>query len=159
MARDRLALLAGSLFGCEEDDSAGGIESTIPRSFSLAGGYKFRFGENLKAFLQPSVMIQTDFVDLPQASVSLLWGYNPIVVGLNYRMNSGESLGAMLGVNISDSWFLGYAYDYPAGPLNGNFDINTHELVLTYSFGDIWGSGRNGNKNKDIFLREESLNQ
>jgi len=145
-------LLEPSIEGLTAAADAGGFESTVPRSFSLAGGYRFRLGENNKMFLQPSVMIQTDFVDLPQASISALWGYNPIVVGLNYRINSGESIGAMLGVSINDSWFLGYAYDYPAGPLNGNFDINTHELVLTYSFGNIWGGNRNNGRDTDILF-------
>lgn len=108
-----------------------GFSSTIPRSFALMGGY--RFDLNDRSSLTPTVMVQADRDWPPQASVSLYWDYQPIVVGANYRLHN-ESIGGILGFNISDRMFFAYSYDYTLNRLNIAGDVGSHELILSYTF-------------------------
>ncbi|GAB4404157.1 MAG: hypothetical protein OHK0039_04190 [Bacteroidia bacterium] len=112
-------------------ESGIGEDQTIPRSFTLMGGYRFDFNE--RSSLQPMVMLQADNLFPPQANLSLYWNYRPLVVGANYRFFN-ESVGALVGFNISDRAFFAYSYDFVLNSLNRNGDIGSHELVLSYTF-------------------------
>ncbi|TAE51023.1 MAG: type IX secretion system membrane protein PorP/SprF, partial [Bacteroidetes bacterium] len=105
-------------------------DSRIPRSFFLMGGYRFDFGVDGRSSLTPSVMLRTDGIMPPQADVSVRYTYKPIVLGLNYRFHN-DSFSGILGFNVSDRTFLGYAYDYTLSPLNSQRDVNSHEIILT----------------------------
>lgn len=130
--------------------------STDPRTFTIAGGYNFRLGTRMS--LQPSVMMLTDLRGTPQVNASVMWSLSPLMVGLNYRLISdqsrGESIGAMLGVTLNSNTFIGYSYDYPLTGLNFGGDINTHEIILSYTFGDIFGGGRTKDED-DSFKRDD----
>jgi type IX secretion system PorP/SprF family membrane protein len=121
-----------------------GTESTVARSFFLMGGYRFDLGDRMS--LTPSVFLRTEGTR-PQADLSLLFTYKPIIFGLNYRVNSNDSFSGVLGFQISDRTFLGYSYDYTLSSLNGSADVHTNEIVLSYAFPR---SARNPNKTKDI---------
>ncbi|MEL6135768.1 MAG: type IX secretion system membrane protein PorP/SprF, partial [Bacteroidota bacterium] len=108
-------------------------DSRDERTFILSGGYNFKLDSRMR--LMPSVTVMTNGVSLPQATFSALWSYDPISVGVNYRrfdQPSVESVGLILGVNVNTNLTVTYAYDYPLLSLNGNGDINSHELVITY---------------------------
>ncbi|MEL6697419.1 MAG: type IX secretion system membrane protein PorP/SprF [Bacteroidota bacterium] len=128
------------------------LESRDERTFILSGGYNFKLDTRMR--LMPSVTIMTNGVSLPQASLSALWSYDPISVGLTYRrfdQPSVESVGLILGVNVNTNLTVTYAYDYPLLSLNGNGDINSHELVITYLIKA--GGGRNAPKEGDILKK------
>ncbi|MEO0895271.1 MAG: PorP/SprF family type IX secretion system membrane protein [Bacteroidota bacterium] len=104
------------------------------RTFVLSGGYNFIINERLT--VMPSVMVMNDFaLSAPQVSTNVMLNYNPISVGLTYRAVGNESIGAMAGFYINDNIFMGYSYDYPTTNLNASNDVNSHELVLIYRFG------------------------
>jgi len=110
----------------------------IPHTFFTAG-YKILVSDDIN--ILPSVMIS--YVQpLPigldvNAKIQyqdLLW------LGFSYRYNEGYA--AMLGVNISSTVNLGYAYDYTTTPLN-TVSNGTHEIVL----GFLWRKNK-GNSNQ-----------
>jgi type IX secretion system PorP/SprF family membrane protein len=106
----------------------------IPHTF-LTAGYKFSVSEDVN--ILPSVMFS--YVQpLPlgvdvNAKVQyqdLLW------LGFSYRYQNGFA--AMLGVNISSTFNLGYSYDYTTTSLN-TVSSGTHEIVL----GFLWRKKNN----------------
>ncbi|MEM7370522.1 MAG: type IX secretion system membrane protein PorP/SprF [Bacteroidota bacterium] len=128
-----------------------GPTSRIPRTFSLMGGYRFDLDDRMS--IQPIVNFQTDGVNTPQTSISVYWNYKPVSVGANFRAGDTESLGAILGFNVSDQMFFGYSYDYPLTSLNGVGDLHTHEIILSYT---LRGAQGNGGKKVNI-LKEGDL--
>jgi type IX secretion system PorP/SprF family membrane protein len=106
----------------------------IPHSF-LTAGYKIIFNDDIS--LLPSVMIRyvqplpIDFdVNAKVQYQDLIW------VGFSYRYKEGFA--AMMGVNISSSFNLGYSYDYSTTRLN-TVSRGTHEIVL----GFLWRKKNN----------------
>lgn len=128
------------LLGTAGTGTSVGEDSKIARSFALMGGYRFDFSQRFS--LQPMLMLQTDGVGSPQTMASVYVNYKPIVVGVNYRMNSGESVGGMIGFNISDRTFFGYSYDYPTTALSAVGDLHSHELILSYTLPGTGARGR-----------------
>lgn len=128
------------------------IQTTVSRTFTAAGGYNFELNDKMS--LQPAVMMITDFALAPQINGSLLWSITPLTIGINYRAGWSESVGGMLGVNIGSNTFLGYSYDFPLSDLNNNTDINTHELILSYTFSDLFG-GKDLEKDVDPIKRDD----
>jgi len=49
--------------------------------------------------------------------------------GLAYRWDAAVS--ALLGFQVSDSWFIGYAYDMETTKL-ANYNSGSHEIFLRY---------------------------
>ncbi len=151
-------LLEPDIDGLTAGVDANDQRSTDARTFTLAAGYNFFLSPRMS--LQPSVMMLTDLRGTPQINASLLWNLSPLSVGLNYRLISdqsrGESIGAMLGVTLNSNTFIGYSYDYPLTGLNFGGDINTHEIVLSYTFGDLFGGGKG--KSVDDPLKRDDFN-
>jgi len=106
----------------------------IPHSF-LTVGYKILFNDDIS--LLPSIMVRyvqplpIDFdVNAKVLYQDLLW------VGFSYHYKQGFA--AMVGVNISSTFNLGYSYDYTTTRLN-TVSHGTHEMVL----GFLWRKKKN----------------
>lgn len=98
-------------------------------------GYKFYAGVDFSII--PSVVVR--YVDpLPVGvDISMKAQYRDrFWFGGAYRVNDGIS--AMVGVNVSNTFNLGYAYDYTTSPLQ-NFTKGTHEVVLGFLIGNKYG--------------------
>ena len=92
------------------------------------GGYVFDLSQNLKlkpAFLLKSVSGAPLQVDL---SSSFLF-HERFTLGASYRWSSAVS--ALAGFQITDSMFLGYAYDAETTALR-KYNSGSHELVLSF---------------------------
>jgi type IX secretion system PorP/SprF family membrane protein len=101
----------------------------------LTGGYRFFAGENFS--ILPSVMIR--YVDPLPVGVDLnlkLQYRDRLWFGGGVRLEDG--IWGMVGVNISNVFNVGYAYDYTTSRLN-NFTKGTHEVVLGFMLGNRWG--------------------
>lgn len=119
-----------------------GPDSKVPRSFYLIGGYKFDldFGGPNVMSITPTVMARTDGIFPPQVDMNVYWNYSPITFGLGYRFFN-DSFNGMLGVNVNDRTFIGYSYDYTMSALNAAGDVNTHEIIISYTFPAATGNG------------------
>ena len=117
------------------DDAA--FETTgklIPHVF-LNAGYRLLLTDDINAI--PSIMVK--YINgtsknsfQPEANVKfqyrdLLW------VGGSYRFQDGYA--AMLGLNISNTFNIGYAYDYANTNLN-SVSRGTHELMIGFLLGN-----------------------
>lgn len=104
---------------------------TVPHLFATAG-YRFLLGEDFN--LIPSVMIK--YVDpLPtQIEANLKLQFRSMAwIGTSYRHKDGFA--GMLGINVSNTFNVGYAYDYTTSRLN-NFTKGTHEFLLGFLLGN-----------------------
>ncbi len=106
----------------------------VPHLFGTAG-YRFLLGDEFN--LTPSVMVKyvqpapVQFEgNLKLQWLDKLWG------GVSYRHEDG--IAAMAGMYISNTFNIGYAYDYTTSRLN-NFTKGTHEIMIGFTLGNKFG--------------------
>lgn len=113
-------------------------QSKQVRHYFLNSGYVFDFGENFK--FKPTIfmkytegladLLETDFT----ASFiikDMFW------IGGAWR--TGDSFDLLLGIQATDQFKIGYAYDLTTTSLN-QFNSGSHELVLNYKFSFAQGN-------------------
>ena len=126
------------------------VEFGEKNEIDLEGTYYFNAGGNIKLrnpflSLQPSVFIQTDFVEHKE-QITLRGTYNneekKFEAGLSY--SPGTSFTVLLGGNLHGI-SLGYSYEIYTSALNiGN---GSHELTLGYQIDmNLYKKGRNKHK-------------
>ncbi|PWA10315.1 PorP/SprF family type IX secretion system membrane protein [Flavobacterium laiguense] len=97
-------------------------------NYYLIAGYVFELSPSVK--FKPS--LQAKYVQgAPlQVDVSANFMMNEkFVAGLAYRWSAAMS--AMVGFQASDSWFIGYSYDFDTTAL-ANYNSGSHEIFLRY---------------------------
>lgn len=101
---------------------------TTDRTLYVIGGYNYILPGDPRFAIEPSVLIQSDFVST-QYNISATVNYNSkFWGGLNYRLQ--ESVGVMIGMRFKD-FRLGYAYDVNTKRLGVP---GSHEVALGYCF-------------------------
>ncbi len=101
----------------------------VPHTFFTVG-YKIPISEDVS--ILPSVMIRYVQPTPIGVDVNAKIQYQDLLwLGFSYRYNQGYA--AMLGVNVSSTFNLGYAYDYTTTALN-TVSSGTHEIVLGFLF-------------------------
>jgi type IX secretion system PorP/SprF family membrane protein len=106
----------------------------VPHLFASAG-YRFFITDQVSAL--PSVMtkyirplpVQFD-VNMKLQYLDLFW------LGASYR--SGDSFAGMFGLNVSNTFNIGYSYDYSISKLN-NVSKGTHEIIVGFLLGNKYG--------------------
>jgi len=103
---------------------------SVPHLFATAG-YRFLLRETVNMI--PSVMVK--YVNpLPvqvEGNIKLQY-LDRVWVGASYRHKDGFA--GLLGLNVSNIFHLGYAYDYTTSRLN-NYSKGTHEVLLGFVIG------------------------
>jgi type IX secretion system PorP/SprF family membrane protein len=113
------------------DKAATSSESHIATekiNYYLIAGYVFELNPSIK--FKPS--FQTKYVQgAPlQVDVSANFMMNEkIVAGLAYRWSAAMSV--MVGFQASDSWFIGYGYDFDTTAI-ADYSSGSHEIFLRY---------------------------
>lgn len=108
--------------------------------FNLIGGYVFDISDGLK--FKPAFLL--NYLEaLPlNANISTNFLISDVVtLGASYRFDNAVS--GMAGIQISNSTFLGYSYDYSINGFSG-YNDGSHEVILKFYLGK--GSS---SKNKD----------
>jgi type IX secretion system PorP/SprF family membrane protein len=104
---------------------------TVPHLFATAG-YRFLVGMDFNFI--PSVMVKYVQPLPTQVEVNGKLQYRDLAwIGGSYRYKDGFA--GMLGLNISNTFNVGYAYDYTTSKLN-NFTKGTHEIVVGFLIGN-----------------------
>ncbi len=109
---------------------------SVPHIFATAG-YRFLIGADFNFI--PSVMVK--YVQPVPTQVEFnfkLQYHDKAWVGASYRHNDG--IAGMLGINVSNTLNVGYAYDYTSSRLN-NFSKGTHEFVIGFIIGNKYPDG------------------
>ena len=117
-------------------DESGYGGKLVPHVFATAG-YRFLLGEDFNAL--PSVMFKyvPGSPTNPQFDLNMKLQYQDLAwVGGSYRKNDGYA--AMLGLNVGNTFNVGYAYDFTQTPI-GTASRGTHELVIGFLIGNRYG--------------------
>lgn len=99
--------------------------------FNFIGGYVFDISDGLK--FKPAVLL--NYLDgLPlNANVSTNFLISDVVtLGASYRFDNAIS--GLAGIQISNSTFFGYSYDYNTNGLSG-YNDGSHEVILKFYIG------------------------
>lgn len=109
-------------------------DKTIPHLFGTAG-YRFLLDDDFN--LLPSVLVKY-IKPLPvQVDLNLKLQYRDLAwIGASYR--TGEGFAGMLGMNISNTLNVSYAYDYTTSNLN-TVSKGTHEIMIGLLIGNKYG--------------------
>ena len=106
----------------------------VPHLFATAG-YRFFIDDDISMI--PSVMLK--YVQPVPVSIDIntKFQYRDLLwAGAGYRLKDGFN--AMLGVNVSNTFNISYAYDYTTSQLN-TITKGTHEIVLGFLIGNKYG--------------------
>lgn len=96
--------------------------------YYLMGGYVFDLSDNLK--FKPAFLVR--YVNggslMGEVSANFLI-QEKFTIGASYRWD--DSVSALAGFQVTDSFFIGYAYDYSTSALN-KYNDGSHEFILRY---------------------------
>ena len=105
----------------------------VPHLF-LTAGYRFMLNDDFNVV--PSTMVKyvsstlnADF-NVKVQYMDLAW------VGASYRLEDGFA--GMIGLNVSNTFNIGYSYDYTTSKLN-TFTKGTHEIMVGFLIGNKYG--------------------
>lgn len=106
----------------------------IPHLFANAG-YRFFLNDDVTAL--PSAMVKY-IKPLPvQFDFNVKVQYQDLVwAGVSYRLDDG--IAAMVGLNVSNTFNVGYSYDYTTSRLN-TVSKGTHEIIIGFLLGNKYG--------------------
>jgi type IX secretion system PorP/SprF family membrane protein len=106
----------------------------VPHLFATAG-YRFLISDDINAI--PSVLIKYISPVDPQFDINLKVQYRDLFwLGGSYRLKDGYA--AMLGLNVANSFNVGYAYDITRTRLN-TASRGTHEILVGFMIGNRYG--------------------
>jgi type IX secretion system PorP/SprF family membrane protein len=106
----------------------------VPHLFGTAG-YRFLIDEDYN--FTPSVMVKYVEPLSLQVDINLKLQYEDLLwIGASVRTYDGFA--AMVGVNMSNTFNLGYSYDLTTSKLN-TVSSGTHEIVLGFLIGNKYG--------------------
>ena len=107
------------------------LEGRVVPHFFLTAGYRFLLGENFN--LVPSIMMKYVQPNPVQPELNVKLQYRDYIwVGGGLRVDDGGTV--MAGINISNTFNVGYAYDYTTSRLNA-FTKGTHEIMIGFTIG------------------------
>ncbi|CAN1556538.1 Bac_Flav_fam_1, Bacteroidetes-specific putative membrane protein [Flavobacteriaceae bacterium] len=97
-------------------------------NYYLLGGYVFDLSPSIK--FKPAFMTKLVKGSPLQVDVSGNFMFNEMfTIGLAYRWSAAMS--AMVGFQVSDGLYIGYAYDFETTELD-NYNSGSHEIFLRY---------------------------
>jgi len=103
----------------------------VPHLF-LTTGYRFLLTDDINVL--PSVMIKYVTPLDPQFDANIKLQYRDLLwIGGSCRFKDGYA--AMLGLNVSNTFNIGYAYDYTTSDL-GTVSKGTHEIMIGFLLGN-----------------------
>lgn len=117
------------------DDAAfQGKGRLVPHVF-LTGGYRFLLGEDFNAI--PSLMVKyiqgsSKYDVQPELNLKLQYR-DDAWIGGSYRYENGYA--AMAGLNVGNTFNVGYAYDFTTTALN-TVSKGTHEIMVGFLIGN-----------------------
>ena len=135
-----VGLSALQLFGRKVDLMNENLQFRQQRHYSLAGGYMFAIGSEVK--LQPSLMVRFNEDMVYQSDLNIKAIFKDLAfAGISYRANHndfqyspGDAVVGMIGIQTGNL-IVGYAYDYLLSDLS-NYSNGSHELMVVFFLGN-----------------------
>ena len=93
--------------------------------------------------LQPSIMVESDFIET-QLEVSTIIKYNDNIFGglafRGYSENTIDATAFLVGMKLSEKITLAYSYDLTLSSYN-SVSNGSHEVLIRYNLNKIIGAG------------------
>ena len=115
--------------GIYADEVANIVEDKM--QFNFIGGYVFDFSEGLK--FKPAFLM--NYLKGLPLNLNLSTNFlisDVVTLGASYRLDN--ALSGLAGLQVSNSLFLGYSYDYNTNGL-GDYSQGSHEVILKFYLG------------------------
>lgn len=140
-----LSLGAGLYFKSRQLEVGFSVPELLPRNFTVSDTLDITFrNTNMFLFSKYSFPLSASFEASPGFLIKYLYGlpmsydlnmnfiYKEVLtMGLSYRKK--ESVGFLLGAQLTPQFKAGYAFDYPISGLS-NFSAGSHEIMINYRF-------------------------
>ncbi|HCO86068.1 MAG TPA: hypothetical protein DIT95_21415, partial [Arenibacter sp.] len=129
--------------GIYADEVANIVEDKM--QFNLIGGYIFNFSEGLK--FKPAFLM--NYLNGSPLNLNLSTNFlisEVVTLGASYRLDN--ALSGLAGLQVSNSLFLGYSYDYNTNGL-GDYSQGSHEVILKFYLGRAANKVKK-EKNRDL---------
>ncbi len=110
--------------------------------FNFIGGYIFNISDGLK--FKPAFLL--NYLEGLPLNVNVSTNFlisDVVTLGASYRYDNAVS--GLAGLQLSNSLFVGYSYDYSTNDYS-SYNDGSHELVLKFYFGKNNNSKNNSNK-------------
>jgi Bacteroidetes-specific putative membrane protein len=120
-----------------DDASFEATGKLVPHLF-LTAGYRFLLNEDINAL--PSIMVKYingAFKNDYQAELNVKLQYRDLV-WLGGSIRQFDGFAAMLGLNVANTFNIGYAYDFTQTDLR-TYSRGTHELMIGFIVGNRYG--------------------
>lgn len=134
--------------GIYADEVADIVEDKV--QFNFIGGYVFDLSESLK--FKPAFLL--NYLKGSPLNVNLSANFlldEKVTLGASYRWDNAIS--GLAGLQVSNSIFLGYSYDYNTNGL-GEYSQGSHEVILKFLLGN---GGGNTIKNRNLKGRPKQI--
>lgn len=114
----------------ESNSTTGSVEGEKRHYFFIAGMiFPLNKTETIK--LKPTTFVKvTEAAPLELDLTALFYFHDKYWVGPMWR--SGDALGVLAGLNITDQFSLGYSFDWSYGNTTFKYNGGSHELMLRY---------------------------
>tara|TARA_R110000823_G_scaffold312274_1_gene438833 strand:- start:2274 stop:3266 length:993 start_codon:yes stop_codon:yes gene_type:complete len=115
--------------GLYADEVANIVEDKM--QFNFIGGYVFDFSEGFK--FKPAFLM--NYLNGSPLNLNLSANFlisDVVTLGASYRLDNAIS--GLAGLQVSNSLFLGYSYDYNTNGL-GEYSQGSHEVILKFYLG------------------------
>lgn len=103
------------------------------RHFYLIAGTIFDLTENGNLKLKPTAFMKITAAAPVEMDLTALFYYKNLLWA-GPMLRTGDAVGVLAGVNVSDQFSLGYSFDWSFGNKTGRYNGGSHELMLRYDF-------------------------
>jgi type IX secretion system PorP/SprF family membrane protein len=112
-------------------DNGNLLTSNERRQYYFITGALFNLSNDLA--LKPTVLVKSTVAAPIQADLTATFIImEKLLVGAMYR--TGDAVGVLAGLNISDQLTLGYSFDFSLGLETSRYNNGSHEIMLRYDF-------------------------
>ncbi|HSH65671.1 MAG TPA: type IX secretion system membrane protein PorP/SprF, partial [Bacteroidia bacterium] len=133
LATGQSVTITGTTGGTYSSNAGLTIDATtgaITPSTSTAGTYTVTYAI---AEFKPTTYVKVTKAAPAEADITASFIFNGrLLTGLMFR--SGDALGALIGINITDQLHVGYSFDWSYGNKTFKYNSGSHELMLSYDF-------------------------
>ncbi len=107
------------------------VYSRVQRHYYVIAGYAYDINKDV--VLKPTAFIRvTPGAPMEGELTATLVFQEVLNAGLMYR--TGDALGFLAGVNVTDQWYIGYSFDWSFANTTGRYNKGSHEIVMRYDF-------------------------
>ena len=108
-----------------------GTDNNEQRHYFGIIGFAFNLSQNVQ--LKPTALLKVTPAAPMEGDITATFVFGgKFNLGAMYR--TGDAFGALVGVNITDQFNIGYSFDWSTTNATGRYNSGSHEIMLRYDF-------------------------